>query len=54
VSIEGTPFNVAAEVHPSALAPEDCPGITPPIVLLASQDEDVPMVKSSEAALRGS
>ena len=49
---EGTPFDVAAEVHPSALSPSDAPKITVPIVVLASGDEDVKIVKAFGEALK--
>jgi len=41
---EGTPFTVAGGVHPSAMAPEDAPPITIPIIILASGDEDADTV----------
>jgi alpha-beta hydrolase superfamily lysophospholipase len=50
-TVEGTPFSFAAEVHPSAMAVEDAPKITVPIIVLASQDEDASTTKGFEEAL---
>jgi len=49
---EGTPFVVAGQVHPSAMAPDDAPPITIPIIVLASQDESVETVKKFGEGLK--
>ena len=50
-SQKGTPFSVAAEVHPAMVDPEDAKGISVPICMLASKDEDADAVKAFKEAL---
>jgi hypothetical protein len=45
-STEGTPFTVAAEVHPAMVDPEDAKHIKIPVCILPSKDEDVDAIKS--------
>lgn len=45
-STEGTPFTVAAEVHPALVEPNDAKGITIPVVILPSKDEDADAIKA--------
>ncbi|MCJ1258130.1 hypothetical protein MMC24_005961 [Lignoscripta atroalba] len=51
-SQEGTPFSAVAEVHPAMVDPEDAKGITVPLCMLASGDEDMDAVKKFEANLK--
>lgn len=43
---EGTPFSVAAEVHPSMIDPTDGEKVQIPICVLASGDEDAKEVQA--------
>ncbi|KAA6413785.1 MAG: dienelactone hydrolase family [Lasallia pustulata] len=52
VSQQGTPFKVVAEVHPAMVDPNDAKGITVPICMLASKDEDPDAVKGFEKELK--
>lgn len=47
-----TPFTAAAEAHPAMIDPNDAPGITVPIAILASKDEDMEAVQGFEKALK--
>ena len=48
----GTPFSAAAEVHPEMVDPKDAEGITVPVCMLASKDEDAEAVKNFEKNLK--
>lgn len=48
----GTKFSAAAEVHPAMVDPKDAEGITVPICMLASKDEDAEAVKNFEKTLK--
>lgn len=48
----GTPFSAAAEVHPAMVDPKDAEGITVPVCMLASKDEDAEAVKNFEKNLK--
>ncbi|MCJ1260381.1 hypothetical protein MMC22_000241 [Lobaria immixta] len=52
-SQEGTPFSAAAEAHPAMVAPDDAKGITIPVCVLASKDENPDDVKAFGGALTG-
>lgn len=47
-----TPFTAAAEVHPAMVDPNDAKGITIPLCVLASKDEDRDAVKKFEEELK--
>ena len=49
---QGTPFKAVAEVHPAMVDPNDAKGITVPICMLASKDEDADAVKGFEKELK--
>jgi hypothetical protein len=49
---EGTPFAAGAEVHPSIMEAKDGLGVTVPLCVLASQDEDPNLIKEFEANLK--
>ena len=51
-SQSGTPFSAAAEVHPAMVDPNDAKGISIPICMLASKDEDADAVKAFKEALK--
>jgi dienelactone hydrolase len=51
-STEGTFFNAAAEVHPALVDRKDAAQITIPIVMLASQDEDIEEVEAFKSGLK--
>ncbi|KKA27781.1 hypothetical protein TD95_004970 [Thielaviopsis punctulata] len=48
-----TPFKAAAEVHPAMVDPEEAKGISIPLCMLASKDEDAEAVKKFEENLSG-
>lgn len=50
-SQSGTFFSAAAGVHPAMVDPNDAKGITIPLCMLASGDEDKEAVKKFEEAL---
>ncbi|KAI4212676.1 MAG: hypothetical protein LQ351_004567 [Letrouitia transgressa] len=52
VSGTGTPFAVAAEVHPAMVDPADAANITIPLAMLASGDEDAGAVAKFGEALK--
>lgn len=47
-----TPFSAAAEVHPAMVDSNDAKGITIPLCMLASKDEDRDAVKKFEEELK--
>ena len=47
----GTTFTAAAQVHPAMVDPNDAKGITVPLCMLASGDENKDAVKGFEEAL---
>lgn len=51
-SMEGSKFDVAIQLHPSGLDSADAPKVTVPMCILASQDEDVEIVKAFDQALK--
>ena len=51
-STEGTVFSAVAEVHPAMVDPKDAEGITVPICILASGDEDKEAVAGFEKNLK--
>ena len=51
-SQSGTSFTAAAEVHPAMVDPNDAKGITIPLCMLASKDEDADAVKKFESELK--
>lgn len=51
-SQSGTSFTAAAEVHPAMVDPNDAKGITIPLCMLASKDEDRDAVKKFEEELK--
>lgn len=51
-SQQGTPFKAVAEVHPAMVDPNDAKGITVPVCMLASKDEDAEAVKGFEKELK--
>jgi len=51
-STEGTVFSAVAEVHPAMVDPKDAEGITIPICMLASGDEDKEAVAAFEKNLK--
>ena len=51
-SQSGTSFSAAAEVHPAMVDPNDARGITVPLCMLASGDENKDAVKGFEEALK--
>ena len=52
LSQKGTAFNAAANCHPSMIDPADAAGITIPITILASGDEDQELVQKFVQALK--
>jgi hypothetical protein len=51
-TVEGTPFSCAAGVHPSSLVVEDATKVTVPMIILASQEEDVETIEGFEKTLK--
>jgi hypothetical protein len=51
-STKGTVFSAAAEVHPAMVDPKDGEGITVPICVLASKDEDPEAIKGFKSNLK--
>ena len=51
-SQQGTPFKAVAEVHPAMVDPNDAKGITVPVCMLASKDEDPDAVKGFQKELK--
>ncbi|KAI9757026.1 MAG: hypothetical protein M1835_000684 [Candelina submexicana] len=50
-SQQGTPFKAAAECHPAMVDPNDAKGVTIPLLILASKDENPEDVKNFEKNL---
>lgn len=50
-SQSGTPWTAAAEVHPAMVNPDDAKGITVPIAILASKDENAEDVENFKKSL---
>ena len=51
-STSGTPFSAGAEVHPAMVDPNDAKGITIPLCMLASGDENADAVKGFKENLQ--
>ncbi|KAJ9635388.1 hypothetical protein H2199_008391 [Coniosporium tulheliwenetii] len=49
---EGTPFKAGAAVHPAMVDPKDAPGITVPVAMLPSKDEDKEAVEQWQKGLK--
>ena len=51
-STSGTPFSAVAEVHPAMVDPNDAKGITIPLCMLASGDENPDDIKAFKENLK--